>query len=181
MSENVKGTSRRTALRNGLLLIGGAVGLGGGAVEARALTRDGAATTAAKPEKLELTGRGWVLSTPDRAAGELVQPGDRSTITGTILDAKSKHVLGQFYGVRTAYSSGKLPFDVADASTELHTFTLEDGSILGMGSVIGGASMFSVVGGTGRYAGKRGTYVAEQRLRELGGDGTASFVINLEA
>ena len=173
------GTSRRTALRNGLLLIGGAIGLGGGAVEARALTREGAA--AARPEKLELNGRGWVLSTPDRAAGELLQPGDRSTVSGTVLDAKSKRVLGQFYGVRTAYSSGKLPFDVADASTELHTFTFEDGSILGMGSVIGGASMFSIVGGTGRYAGKRGTYTAEQRVRELGGDGTASFVINLEA
>ena len=35
------------------------------------------------------------------------------------------------------------------------------------------------MGGTGRYAGARGTYVARQRRQELGGEGTAEFVLTL--
>ena len=62
---------------------------------------------------------------------------------------------------------------------ELHTFRLRDGTILGMGSTIDGESVFTITGGTGRYAGSRGTYVAQQRLREQGGDGTAEFIIEL--
>jgi len=50
-----------------------------------------------------------------------------------------------------------------------------------MGSVLPGESLFAIVGGTGRYAGARGSYVASQHLRELGGDGTAHFVLNLSA
>jgi hypothetical protein len=52
---------------------------------------------------------------------------------------------------------------------------------MGMGSVEPGRHAFAVVGGTGRYAGARGAYVASQHLRELGGDGTAHFVLDLIA
>jgi hypothetical protein len=173
------GTNRRTALRNGLLVLGGAIGLGGGAAGTKAFLSEPAAKR--NGEKLELAGLGLVAETPNRVAGERLQPGDRSTVSGRIVDPKTKRDRGRFYGTRTVFDSGLTPFATADASTELHTFALEDGSILGMGSIVGGVSAFTVVGGTGRYAGKRGTYVAEQRLRELGGDGTASFVINLEA
>jgi hypothetical protein len=69
----------------------------------------------------------------------------------------------------------------ADSSLELHTFRLEGGTLLGIGSMIAGESIFAIAGGTGRYAGSRGTYVGEQRLRELGGDGTAEFTIDLRA
>ena len=40
---------------------------------------------------------------------------------------------------------------------------------------------YAIVGGTGRYAGASGTYTARQSLRELGGDGTAEFTLNLTA
>jgi hypothetical protein len=70
------------------------------------------------------------------------------------------------------------PMEV-DGSLELHTFRLEGGTLLGIGSMIAGESIFAIAGGTGRYAGSSGTYVAEQRIRELGGDGTAEFIIDL--
>ena len=89
--------------------------------------------------------------------------------------------MGQFYGSRLAIQSGIEGPVAADGSMELHTFRLEGGTILGIGSTIAGESIFSIAGGTGRYAGSRGTYIAQQRLRELGGDGTAEFTIDLRA
>jgi hypothetical protein len=63
---------------------------------------------------------------------------------------------------------------------EYHSFNLQKGTILGLGTGTGGGeSMFAIVGGTGSYAGARGTYVAHQLPRELGGDGTAEFRLTL--
>jgi len=62
------------------------------------------------------------------------------------------------------------------ASIEQHTFVLADGSIMGAGTTkpgLGTEDEFAIVGGTGRYAGIRGTYVLSQSHQELGGDGTA--------
>ena len=60
---------------------------------------------------------------------------------------------------------------------ELHTFQLEEGTLLGMGRVGG----YAVVGGTGAYAGASGAYVFEHLAEHLGGDGSAHFVIDLTA
>ena len=57
---------------------------------------------------------------------------------------------------------------------------LQDGTIHGLGSVMRGAEgHFVILGGTGRYAGAQGSYVARQSARELGGDGTAEFRLTL--
>ena len=37
-----------------------------------------------------------------------------------------------------------------------------------------------MIGGTGRYAGATGSYVARQSLREHGGEGTAEFTLTLD-
>jgi hypothetical protein len=63
-------------------------------------------------------------------------------------------------------------------SLELHTFVFSDGTIVGSGVASAASESeghFAIVGGTGRYLGVRGAYVAKQRHLELGGDGTASF------
>lgn len=60
-----------------------------------------------------------------------------------------------------AIQSGPAGPMVADGSMEQHTFKLEDGTIHGIGSTIAGESIFSIAGGTGRYAGSRGHYVAQ--------------------
>jgi len=179
MSEHANantGQSRRGLLGRGLLLLAGAVGVGAGAGAAK-LATDGSSES---PESLQLYGRNWLLQTPARKQGERLVPGEQGTVHGELVDSKGNTV-GQFYGSRLAIQSGTAGAVAADGSMELHTFRLEGGTILGMGSTIAGESIFSIAGGTGRYAGSRGTYIAQQRLRELGGDGTAEFTIDLRA
>ena len=65
------------------------------------------------------------------------------------------------------------------ASLEFHTFTLGDDAIFGMGIAADEGSRFAIVGGSGRYLGARGSYVAEQSPFQVGGDGTARFVLTL--
>ena len=168
------GTSRRNLLTRGLIGAAAAIGLGAGAGVTAARTSGGEERTT-----LRLDGRKWTLTTAGRRLGEQIQPGDRGTVHGELLDRKGRPV-GTFLGSHAAAPAqpGGL---LADASLELHTFTLEDGTLLGMGSSIRGVSVFSIVGGTGRYQGARGSYTARQGIPELGGDGTASFEIDLTA
>jgi hypothetical protein len=68
------------------------------------------------------------------------------------------------------------------ATLEQHTFILDGGTIVGSGAGTQSLEVgdtFAVVGGTGHYAGARGTYVARQRPLQFGGDGTAEFTITL--
>jgi hypothetical protein len=65
-------------------------------------------------------------------------------------------------------------------SLQIHTFHLDDGTIHCLGTAARGAEgHFVVLGGTGRYAGVSGSYVAHLHPRELGGDGTAEFHLTL--
>jgi hypothetical protein len=71
------------------------------------------------------------------------------------------------------------PFAAA-SSLEIHTFDLDGGTIHGLGSAVRGTDgQFVVLGGTGRYVGATGTYLARQLPRELGGNGTAEFHLTL--
>lgn len=169
------GQSRRSLLGRGLVGLAAAVGLGAGAgvTASRTADRNESAETT-----IRLDGRGWTLTTPGRRVGERVQPGDRSTVHGQLLEGGRP--VGSFIGSRVAAPSAPGGLD-ADAALELHTFTLERGTILGMGSALPGASVFSIVGGSGLYANARGSYTAEQQSYELGGDGSATFVLTLTA
>lgn len=177
MSEVMSGGRRTRAnvLKRGLLLLGGAIGIGAGAAGTKT-----ALGGARRSGTMRLEGRGWILRTPDRAHGELLRPGDRGTVTGELVDGRGR-TIGRFVGTRMAIASGLAPHARADGSIELHAFNLVDGTIHGMGSSLPGETVFSIVGGSGRYAGVRGTYSGEQRLRELGGDGTATFTFDLTA
>jgi hypothetical protein len=63
----------------------------------------------------------------------------------------------------------------------VHTFVLPGGTLVGMGNSLLGEAVFAVIGGTGKYAGAKGSYAATQRLREYGGNGTAEFKLTLNA
>lgn len=169
------GQSRRGLLGRGLVVLAGLVGIGAGAGATKLAVQDDAEATAGR---IRLQGRNWMLQTPDRRPGERLVAGERGTVYGELVDAKGTKV-GQFYGSRMAAQSSPGGFVDADSSLELHTFRLEGGTLLGIGSMIAGESIFAIAGGTGRFAGSRGTYIAEQRLLELGGDGTADFTIDL--
>lgn len=71
------------------------------------------------------------------------------------------------------------PLGDSSDGPELHVLTLEDGLILGIGSGPLSEAHFAVVGGTGRYLGATGGYVARQFPQQPGRPGTAEFVITL--
>jgi hypothetical protein len=163
--------SRRGILKRGAVLAAGALGVAVTGKEAKA-------ATTRVPDQLRLYGRNWRLSIPDRQPGQLLQLGDHGAVYGDLLKSPAGSVFGQFFGSRLAVQS--MPGQTrADASVEVHTFVLPHGTILGMGTAIFGDATFAIVGGTGIYTGVKGSYVANQRLREQGGNGTAEFILTL--
>lgn len=176
MSENT--TARPSSTRANLLkklglLAGGALGAG---VAVRGLGTGDEAVAAAPAAKtktartMTLYGRDWRLARPGVAFGKLAAPTDPALPSGRIVDAKERQ-LGRF-------SAAALP---GAGAFHLHTFELAEGTILGIGANKLDEGSYAIVGGTGRYAGASGTYTARQFLRELGGDGTAEFTLNLNA
>lgn len=172
-------------------MLGGALGLGvadrnqaqafaPAAPAASAATSTASAAVATS--RLTFSGNHWHTTSLDRRKGELLGHGDRLTTYGELLDAPGGNKIGEFY------ASGfhmQAPLGVGAVGTgriELHTFSLSDGTIMGMGLAAAGTgseSAFTILGGTGRYAGARGTYTARQRPQELGGNGTAEFTFEL--
>ena len=170
MTELAQGQNRRSLLKRSLVLGAGALGLGAVASPANAELPGVLDTNGGE---LRLFGRNWRLETPGRRAGEAIQAGDHGAVYGELLDGRKGRVIGQFYGSRLAMH--------ANTGVEVHTFVLPGGTIVGMGTSVLGEAVFAVVGGTGSYAGAKGSYAAKQRLREQGGNGTAEFKLTLRS
>ena len=169
------GTSRRSLLGRGALLAAGALGLSAARWDRPAL--GAAVPTKGGDTKVRLYGRNFHLHSGAAPAGKVPAKGDRHSAYGELLDRPNGTVVGHFSAAHLTHDS---PFAAAASSLEIHTFTLKDGTILGLGTVARGAEgHFVIVGGTGRYAGAQGGYVARQHVRELGGNGTARFDLTL--
>lgn len=169
---------RRSILKSGALMLAGAMGLSSVGKETlgQAATAEGAGSTI-----LMLYGRQWQMYAADRRAGVAPVKGDRVAMYGELLDAVGGRKVGEFYATCFCVDSpfGASPFSAANV--EMHTLNLEGGTIIGMGSASAGENQYAIVGGTGRFLGARGSYVAQQHPWELGGDGSAEFVITLMA
>jgi hypothetical protein len=156
------------------------------AVTAGAVTFGGVTRTADAAIGLPSGARSLVLEATDvrslvpRPFNEAVRLGDRITISGDLVDASGTK-LGEFYALSLVTLVPNRIDPSLVSSVENHTFQLADGSILGAGTTLPGAAenAFAVVGGTGRFAGARGTYVSRVSPYDLGGDGTASFAFTL--
>ena len=160
--------TRRGALARGLLALGGLVGLG--ASEASA---------ARGAQALVLHAREVAGDTRDDRAVGVPMRGDRLTLRGDLFDEHGRAV-GELHGaVLTLRGPGTHASDAE--RLELHTFKLRDGTIVGSGTSGTLDGEFAILGGTGRYAAARGTYVARHERRELGGDGTAVFRFTLSS
>jgi len=168
MEEATGTSSRRGLLGRAAVLAAGAVGV-----------QAGGAAAAASPTTLRLYAGGVHLHSPSHRPGRVPAKGERFTTYGELLDAPGGRSIGSFAAAFFALDS---PFAAGPGSQELHTFSLADGTILGLGTATAGtASEFAIIGGTGRYSGVRGSYVAHQQPRELGGNGTAEFHLTLVA
>ncbi len=165
--------SRRDALKTGLAALGAALGIG-------ALRFQGSQTPLPDLD-LNLKGINWRVFSPSRKRGELLQPGDRLTGVGDLVDTSGVKV-GDFMSTfLSSESSGRAGL-VAPTSLQLHTLLLGDGLIVGIGT--GSADLdrpdsFAILGGTGKYTGATGSYQITQRPYELGGNGTAEISASL--
>jgi len=158
-------------LGRALLAAAGVIGLGGAARHSSA-----AGTVRQSRTELTLYGRHLHLHAPTRRAGELPRKGDRHTAYAELLDGPEGSAVGHFSAAHLSLDS---PFAAA-SSLEIHTFDLAGGTIHGLGSAVRGADgHFVVLGGTGKYAGATGSYVARRLPPELGGNGTAEFRLTL--
>ena len=161
-------TTRRSALGRALLGLGGLVGLGAA----------GEASARSSPETVVLYARDVVADTPDGRAGAVPMRGDRLTLRGELRHRPDGGAVGELHGASFALR-GPGTHASNTERLELHTFTLRDGTIIGSGTSGALEGEFAILGGTGRYAGARGTYAARQSRHELGGDGTAEFRFQL--
>jgi hypothetical protein len=172
--------TRRSALKRLGLVAGGIAGLFAGR-EALASSHSNPAVGTNPPagETIRLEGRGWHIFSKNLERGQIPTGGDRMLVYGD-LHAGGDEKVGDFFA--TYFSLRRPGFAGPLASLEHHTFNLTDGSIMGSGTTKAGFETedeFAIVGGTGRYAGARGTYVVRQSHQELGGDGTATIVFSL--
>jgi hypothetical protein len=173
MVEGAGTSSRRSLFGRGLLFVAAALGI----EAARGPETARAATPRATGQRLRLYGRNFYLHSPARVAGQLPASGDRHSAYGELLDRPGGDVVGHF---SAAHLTQESPFAAMPSSLEIHTFSLDGGTIHGLGTVARGAEgHFVILGGTGRYAGAQGSYTARQGSRELGGDGTAEFDLSL--
>ncbi|MCC6178896.1 MAG: hypothetical protein IT305_26610 [Chloroflexi bacterium] len=181
--------TRRKLLGGGAALLAGALGAG---VYGRRLTHadpmpaDAMAPGSTRPTvttlDLRLYGRNWqVQSDAPRAAWARPSRGQRSLTFGELLDgaAEAGAKVGEFYATCTCVNAPFGAGPLAATYLEQHTLNLEDGTLTGMGTSQGEESTFAIVGGTGRYAGARGSYVARQSPTGRGGDGTAELVVSV--
>jgi len=176
-TDDIKAPTRRSLLQRGGLAMAGVVGLG--------LARAGAqGRDTALPRRdggsLTLYGRQF-RRLSSRRTGEIESQGDRLLMCGELLDRPDGRKVGEFY---SACFCPHAPFGVgphAASTVEFHTFNLDDGTLIGAGSTrpAGTESVFAIVGGTGRYQGARGSYIAYQAPGDLGGDGTAEFALTI--
>lgn len=175
-----RATARRSMLKRLAVLTAGAVGLGATGVSAAALSGSPAAP---QSTSFRLYGTGWQVHSNTQPRGTKPNRGDRMSSYGELRSADGERI-GDFFGnivsLRSPFAAG--PW--GNASLEIHSFVLKDGSLFGLGnSVPNGEATdsYAIVGGTGKYAGARGIYIARQGPRGLGGDGSADFTFHLNA
>jgi hypothetical protein len=175
-------TSRRTILRSGLLAVGALAGLVGlGRIVAR--PQLGMAVQAPTGlTEIKLYGREWSMSAPGLRRGDLPTRGQQVSVTGILATTLEGEPAGAFFATVAHLDNATDHGPFASVQMESHTFQLGDGALIGMGSTTPGErGVFAVVGGTGRYLGATGSYVALQNPVEIGGDGTAEFTFTLNS
>jgi hypothetical protein len=173
------GTNRRDVLKNALLTT--AVGIG--AAGASGLTALDGAAKSEPGKQIVLYGVRWQISSQDLNRGELPPAGIRMQVRGELYDKPSGgRKAADFFATYYRLSTPGKAAHHEPGSLELHTFVFSDGTLIGSGvanSAPDSEGQFAIVGGTGRYHGARGSYLASQRHIELGGDGSARFTLTL--
>jgi hypothetical protein len=150
--------TRKAAIARGLALLAGLAGAG---AAGRKLADGG--------------GESFVLHArePLRPPPRPDRPGERVTLVAELYRADGRRA-GDLYGAAFSLRGPGEP--EGRERLELHTFELDEGSLVGTGTVGLGEGSFAILGGTGRFAGARGTYLVR---RPPAGAGTADLELLL--
>jgi hypothetical protein len=172
-------TNRRDVLKSALLTTAVGIGKAG----ASGLTTLGGAAQPGPGEHIVLYGVRWQITSQDLKRGELPPAGIRMQVRGELYDKPSGgHKACDFFATYHRLSTPGKAAHHEPGSMEVHTFVFSDGTLIGSGianSAPDSEGQFAIIGGTGRYHGTRGSYLATQRHIEFGGDGSARFTLTL--
>jgi len=167
-----KSPERRTLLQRGLVLLTGVFGIGAAAR---------AAESAAAPEKEagRITLYGRRSQAPSRLPG---RSGARLVRSGEILDRPDGKRIGQFFASGFCMETPLGPEVAAPSNLEFQTFHLPEGMLFGMGAAGGrGERTLAILGGTGRFAAVRGSYVEREVGPAVPGREAVEFVLTINA
>lgn len=145
-----------------------------------------ASAAGAASTRLTLSGHGLrridvpVAARPGVVEYLVARTGERSVVTASVTTSGGGH--GTLHAdVVRLHDRGQTPHGGTASTLEQHLFTLPGGTLVGTGTAdLHGHGTFAVIGGTGRYAGCRGSYTAHQQRADLGGDGTARYDVVLD-
>ena len=183
MPEEGPRATRRAVLRHGLFAIGALAGVAGlTGIAGRLKSGSQVPAHPVAGSTLELYGSDWSLAAPGLTRGDLPKRGDVVSVSGVLRSADDPELQGSFFAsvMHLDGTAGHGPYSAVQLET--HTFQLPGGNLIGMGtSTAGGENVFAIVGGTGRFLGVTGSYVAKQSPLQTGGDGTAEFIFTFNS
>jgi hypothetical protein len=160
----MSGATRKGVLARGLAVLAGLVGAGAAGRELG---------QRAGGETLVLRAREQV-----RPPMRPEQAGDRLLLVAELFGSDGTRA-GDLFGAGFALRGpGEPP---GPERLELHTFELLEGAIVGTGTVGLREGTFAILGGTGRYAGARGTYLVRRPEPEAASGTDAELVLSLTA
>jgi len=158
-------TTWRPSRRSVLTTVLAATGLAGSGVASK-LGTDGSGSGSSPADDDEAVGvptlylDHYSMHTGDRSRGAQRKQGDQTVLRGTLTTADGDRFGEVFASALTM--PGPVEHDTPQTSRlEIQNFQLRDGTILGMGTAfaqIDVPNVYTIIGGSGRYAGVRGGY-----------------------
>jgi hypothetical protein len=124
---------------------------------------------------LRLYGRGRTVAAAGKGAGS------RALRRCELLDGPEGRQVGEFFASGFELQTPFGPQPAAASNIELHTFRLGEDTLFGIGAPAprGPERTHALVGGTGRFAGARGTCVEREVEGGASGRGRVEFVVTL--
>jgi hypothetical protein len=175
MATRVPSVGRRTILKRGAIGAASVAAIAVAAGTQSSPQRASPAVATSGSRTIRFVGRGWHT---DTAKAALLGKGDAYSVYGELLSPAGDK-MGEFFSQNVGVNS---PFQITGegvGSFEIHTLSLPEGTIVGVGVGGGRERSYAIVGGTGKYAGARGSYLARQDTYGLGGDGKAELLLTL--
>jgi len=168
-------TGRRTLLQHGLALLGGGVAIAAGARWSR-----GTPAHAASPRKTPLTF--YTRIRPLVGSPLAPSTADRVVATGDLLDAPAGRRVGEFSTNCFCQGSQHGPQTSARSTIEMQVLQLAGGTIFGMSAPANAdraTKTHAIIGGTGTFAGARGSYVQRPAASTSGPRDMVEFIVSI--